>query len=52
MTAQLQIDNIPNSDVHNAEKPLITFLEFSLVKNLDGNNGGFLDIADTLRGRR
>lgn len=51
MAAQFQIDNIPDPNVHDAEKPLITFLEFSLVKNLDGDNGGFLDIAGTPRGR-
>jgi len=47
MTAQFQINNICDSNVHNAEKPLITFLEFALVKNLNGNDGRFLDIAGT-----
>jgi hypothetical protein len=51
VTAQFQIDNISDSDVHDAEKPLIAFLKFSLVKNLNGDNGGFLDIAGTSRGR-
>lgn len=50
MTAQFQIDNIPNSDVNDAEKPLVTFLEFTLVKNLDGNYGRLLDIASIFRG--
>jgi hypothetical protein len=39
VTAQFQIDNIYDSDVHNAEKALITFLEFSLVENLNGDYG-------------
>jgi len=39
VTAQFQINNICDSYVHNAEKPLITFLEFALVENLDGDYG-------------
>lgn len=39
MTAQFQINNICDSDVNNPEKPLITFLEFALVKNLNGDDG-------------
>ena len=38
MTAQFQINNICDSDVHNAEKPLVTFLEFALVENLNGDD--------------
>jgi len=45
MTAQLQINNICDSNIHNTEKPLITLLEFALVKNLDGYDGRLLDIA-------
>ena len=39
MTAQFQINNICDSDVHNAEEPLITLLEFALVKYLNGDDG-------------
>lgn len=39
MAAQLQIDNISNFNVYDAEKPLITFLKFPLVKNLYSDNG-------------
>lgn len=39
MTAQFQIDNISHWNVNNAEKPLMTFLELSMVKNLNGNDG-------------
>jgi hypothetical protein len=39
MTAQFQIDNVSDSNVHNAEEALITFLELSLVKNLNGDYG-------------
>jgi len=39
MTAQFQINNICDSNVHNAEEPLITLLEFALVKNLNGDDG-------------
>lgn len=45
MTAQFQINNICDSNVHDAEEPLITLLEFALVKNLDGDNGRLLDVA-------
>lgn len=38
MTAQFQINNICDSNVHDAEKPLITFLEFALVKDLNGDD--------------
>jgi len=49
MTAQFQINNVCDSNVHNAEKPLITLLEFALVKNLNGDNGRFLDVAGVQR---
>lgn len=39
MTAQFHINNICDSNVHNAEKPLITFLEFALVENLNSDDG-------------
>lgn len=45
VTAQFQINDICDSDVHNAEEPLITLLEFALVKNLDGDDRRVLDIA-------
>ena len=45
MTAQFQINNVCDSNVHDAEEPLITLLEFALVKNLDGDNGRLLDVA-------
>ena len=51
MTAQFQINDISDSNVHDAEKSLVTFLELSLVKDLNRNDGGFLDIAGSLRGR-
>jgi len=38
MTTQFQINNIYDSNVHDAKKPLITFLEFALVKNLNGDD--------------
>ena len=39
MTAQFQINDICDSDVHDAEKPLVAFLEFALVKDLNGDDG-------------
>jgi len=51
MTAQFQINNVCDSDVHNAEKALITLLEFALVENLNGDNGRLLDVAE-VRGER
>lgn len=39
LTAQFQINNIYHFNIHNAEKPLITFLEFPLVKNLNSDDG-------------
>lgn len=49
VTAQFQIDNIRDSDVYNAEEPLISFLEFSLVENLDGDDGRFFNISVGLK---
>lgn len=49
MAAQFQIDNISDSNVDDPEKPLITFLEFSLVKDLNGDNGRVLDIAGAVK---
>ena len=45
MTAQFQINNICDSNVHDAEEPLIAFLELALVKNLNGDNGRLLDVT-------
>ena len=45
MTAQFQINNVCDSNVHNTEKSLITFLEFALVKNLNGDDGRVFDVA-------
>jgi hypothetical protein len=51
MTAQFQINNVCNSNVHNTKEPLIALLEFVLVKNLNGDDGRLVDIAGARGGR-
>lgn len=50
MSAQFQVDDICDSNVHDAEKALITLLEFALVENLNGDDGGLFDVTGVERG--
>ena len=45
MTAELQVQYIADTDVHNAEETLIALLELTLVEYLHSDNGGILDSA-------
>ena len=43
MTTKLEVDDIADFDVDDAEETLIALLELALVEDLDCNHGGVLD---------
>ena len=45
MPTKLKVKHIADTDIHNAEEPLVTPLELALIKDLDRNDRGFGDGA-------
>lgn len=38
MSSSVEVEHIGHLDVDNSEEALVAFLEFALVKDLDGND--------------
>lgn len=45
MSSSVEVEHIGHLDVDNSEEALVAFLEFALVKDLDGNDRRVLDLA-------
>ena len=45
MATQVEVEDVGNTDIDNAEEALVTFLELALVEDLDGNHRRILDRA-------
>lgn len=43
VATQVQVEDICNTDVDDAEEALVPFLELALVEDLDGDDGRVLD---------
>jgi hypothetical protein len=39
MTAKFKVQDIANADIYNAQETLVPPLKFTLVKDLNGDNG-------------
>lgn len=45
MAAELEVEHVRDLDVDDAEEALVLSLEFTLVEDLNGDDGAFLDLA-------
>lgn len=45
MASEFEVEHVRDLDVDDAEEALVLSLEFTLVEDLDGDDGSFLDLA-------
>ena len=51
MTTQVEVDNIADTNIDDTKEALVPLLELPLVKDLDCNHRGVLDLTSGRRGR-